>query len=63
MISPRFLFPAVVAVLSVAYPFPASAQDAADVQPTTLPLSIEKGAHIVILGGGAHGADAGAWVV
>ena len=49
---PHFLFPAAVAVLSVACPLLACAQDAAgavqpakiaDVVPTTLPLSIEKG--------------------
>jgi uncharacterized cupredoxin-like copper-binding protein/lysophospholipase L1-like esterase len=60
MISPRRIFPAAVAVLSVACLLPTRAQDAAggaqpvkaaDVVPTTLPLSIEKGAHIAILGG------------
>ena len=60
MISPRLLFPAAVAVLSVACPLPVWAHDAAnaqqsakaaDVVPTTLPFSIEKGAHIAILGG------------
>ena len=59
MISPRFFVPAAVAVLFVACPQPAFAQDAvgaqsakaADVMATTLPLSIENGAHIAILGG------------
>ena len=69
---PRFLFHAAVAVLSVACLWSAWAQDAtgapqsakaADIVPTTLPLSIENGAYIAILGRGAHGADAGAWVV
>jgi hypothetical protein len=60
MIIPHFLFVAVVAVLAVACPWPVCAQDAAvapqsakaaEVVATTLPLSIEKGAHIAILGG------------
>ena len=60
MISVRFLVPAAVAVLSVACPLSAIAQTVADAgQPaktaevvaTTLPLSIEKGAHFAILGG------------
>jgi hypothetical protein len=73
MFSPRVLFSTALAAISVAYPLPASAQDAAgaaqtvkaaDVIPRTLRLTIEKGARIAILGGGdAHGADAGAWVV
>ena len=61
MNSPRLLFPAAVAVLSVACSWPVCAQNAAgtaqsakaaDLIPTTLPLSIEKGARIAILGGG-----------
>jgi len=57
---PRLLFPAAVAALSIVCLWPAWAQDsagagqpekAADVVATTLPLSIEKGARIAILGG------------
>ncbi len=60
MNSPRLLFPAAVAVLSVACSWPVCAQNAAgaaqsakaaEVIPTMLPLSIEKGARIAILGG------------
>jgi hypothetical protein len=61
MFSPRVLFSTALAAISVAYPLPASAQDAAgaaqtvkaaDVIPRTLRLTIEKGARIAILGGG-----------
>ncbi len=60
MNSPRLLFSVAVAALSVACPWTACAQDAAgiapsakaaEVVPTMLPLSIEKGARIAILGG------------
>ncbi len=60
MFSPRVLFSTALAAISVAYPLPASAQDAAGaaqtvkaagVVATALPLSIEKGARIAILGG------------
>jgi hypothetical protein len=60
MFSPRVLFSTALAAISVAYPLPASAQDAAGaaqtvkaagVVATALPLSIEKGARIASLGG------------
>lgn len=72
MISPPLFSRVAIAVLSVACSWSAFAQDVAlapqsakiaEVVPTSLPLSIEKGAHIAILGGDAHGADADAWVV